>query len=114
VVDSMMESLYWMGMAQPAKGTILPAATQLDVRMGSLRLVGWHDWGGRPHLHAPHGSHTAWSSVGSRRLRTRVPAADSAAGRPACWQHSCCPAQTEQGVELHASWCLLQTTQTPR
>lgn len=24
VVESMMESLYWMGMDQPAKGTILP------------------------------------------------------------------------------------------
>jgi hypothetical protein len=24
VVDSMMESLYWIGMDQPAKGTILP------------------------------------------------------------------------------------------
>lgn len=45
VVESMMESLYWMGMAQPAKGTILPAATQVDVRLRSLRLVGWwHDW----------------------------------------------------------------------
>jgi hypothetical protein len=25
MVLSIMESLYWMGMAQPAKGTILPA-----------------------------------------------------------------------------------------